>query len=366
MKLTACVPSLLTGVALVGLSGSAGAGQVTDPAQAGGPPNSQPNPYRRVDNFLKLPPGRTMGQTSAVALDHAGNIWVADRCGGNSCEGSALDPIMQFDAQGNFIKAFGAGTLLFPHGIYIDKDDRIWITDGHVGGGKGDDVLEFDRTGKLLRRLGKAGVSGDGPDTFHEPNAVLVAANGDIFVSDGHEPGQGNARVVKFDPSGKFILQWGSHGSGPGQFEMPHALGMDAQGRLFVGDRGNNRIQIFDQDGKFLAAWTQFGRPSALYIDANDVIYVADSESIGPNDVVHLAEVAAAGMNGYGLNPPYKRGIRVGSAKTGVVKAFIPDPDIGHPHKEFTSAFEGVWADPDGVIYGAEVGAQTVVRYENR
>lgn len=340
--------------------------QSIDLAQANGPPNSQPNPYRRIDNFLKLPPGRTMGQTSAVALDHERNIWVADRCGADSCEGSSLDPIMQFDARGNFVRAFGRGMLLFPHGIFIDKDDHIWITDGHVGGGKGDDVLEFERNGRLLRRLGKAGVSGNGPDTFHEPNAVLVAPNGNIFVSDGHEPGKGNARVVEFDSSGRFILQWGGHGSGPGQFEMPHALAMDTKGRVFVGDRGNNRVQIFDQNGKFIAAWTQFGRPSGLYIDAHDVLYVADSESIGADDVLHIAEGEAAGMKGYGLNPLYKRGIRIGSAETGIVQAFIPDPDIDHPHKAFSSAFEGVWADPNGVIYGAEVGAQAVIRYEKK
>jgi hypothetical protein len=104
----------------------------------------------------------------------------------------------------------------------------------------------------MLETLGKPGVAGDGRDTFNEPNAVLIAPDGEIFVSDGHEPGPGhNARVVKLDANGKFVSQWGGHGVDPGQFEMPHALAMDSQGRLFVADRGNNRIQIFDQSGKF-------------------------------------------------------------------------------------------------------------------
>ena len=318
-------------------------------ALAGNAPNSQPNPYRTIRDFFKLPAGRTMGSSSAVAVDHKGNIWVADRCGANDCAGSKLDPVMAFDKSGNFIKSFGAGKMLFPHGIFIDKDDHIWIADGHVGGGIGDDVIEFDQNGKVLKTLGKPGVSGNGPDTFHEPNAVLIAPNGDIFVADGHEPGPGhNARVVKLDPNGKFILQWGSHGTGPGQFEMPHTLAMDSQGRLFVGDRGNNRVQIFDQSGKFIAAWTQFGRPSGVYVDANDVLYVTDSESID--------------KKGYGYNPAFQRGMRVGNAKTGEVTAFILDPDFPHGNPD-TSAGEGVWADASGVIYGAEVGPKAVIRY---
>jgi hypothetical protein len=320
-------------------------------AQSPPDPNAWPDPYRRLEHFLKLPPGRSLGSTSAVALDHQGHIWIAERCGANSCEGSNLDPILEFDAQGAFVKAFGAGLLLFPHGFFIDRADHIWVTDGHVGGGKGDDVLEFDQDGKLLRTLGKPGTAGDGPDSFHEPNAVLVAPNGDIFVSDGHKPGEGNARVLKFGPDGRFIRQWGGHGSEPGQFEVPHTLAMDTKGRLFVGDRGNNRIQIFDQNGALLAIWPQFGRPSGIYIDAHDVLYVTDSESLN--------------AQGYGHHPGWKRGIRIGSAVDGTVNAFIPDPEPDPEHKP-TSGGEGVAADSDGNIYSAEVGPRDVLRFEPR
>jgi DNA-binding beta-propeller fold protein YncE len=318
-------------------------------ASAGNAPNSQPNPYLTIRDFFKLPPGRAMGSTNSVAVDHEGHIWVVDRCGANDCAGSKLDPVMEFDAHGNFIKSFGAGKFLFPHGMTIDKDDHIWVADGHVGHGIGDDVLEFDQNGKVLRILGKPGVAGAGHDTFHEPNAVLIAPDGDIFVSDGHDFGAAhNARVVKLDPSGKFILQWGGHGSGPGQFEMPHALAMDGQGRLFVADRGNNRVQIFDQNGKFIASWSQFSRPSGIFIDAHDVLYVTDSESTD--------------KKGYGYNPQFQRGMRVGNARTGDVVYFIPDPDMGHADPD-TSAAEGAWVDPNGVIYGAEVGPKSVIRY---
>lgn len=310
-----------------------------------------PNPYSRIDNFLQMPAGRRIGSTTAIGIDHAGHLWIAERCGANSCADSPLDPIMEFDAGGRFIKAFGAGLLLFPHGFFIDRDDHIWVTDGHVGGGKGDDVLEFDHNGKLLRTLGKPGVPGDGPDTFHEPNAIVVGRNGDIFVSDGHEPGLGNARVVKFDRNGRFVRQWGGHGSGPGQFEAPHALAIDSAGRIFVGDRGNNRVQVFDQDGKFLSSWDQFGRPSGMFIDAHDVLYVSDSES--------------RNVDGYGHHPGWQRGIRIGSAHDGVVTAFIPDPEPDPDHN-ITSAGEGVTVDSHGNVYGAEVGTPRIVKYATK
>lgn len=329
-------------------AGGVFAGASAAPAVA---PNSQPNPYVADTNFFKMPPGRVMGSSSAVAVDSKGHIWIAERCGANSCADSPLAPIMEFDAKGNFIKAFGAGMFLFPHGFFIDHKDHIWITDGRVGQGKGNQVFEFDASGKLLRTLGKPGVAGDGPDLFNEPNAVLVTPQGTIFVADGHTANKGAARIVKFDAKGKFIKAWGGHGSAPGQMDVPHAMAMDSKGRLFVGDRWNNRIQIFDQDGKLLDVWTQFGRPSGLYIDKNDILYSADSESREPA--------------GYGHNPGWKRGIRIGSAKDGVVTAFIPDTEP-NPDKGATSGAEGVWADSRGVVYGAQVLQKAVVAYTKK
>ena len=316
--------------------------------QSGVAVNSQPNPYRAIDGFLKLPAGRKMGSSSAVAVDHEGHIWIVDRCGANDCADSDLDPIMEFDAQGNFLKAFGARALLFPHGLTIDNQDHIWITDGHVGQGKGDDILEFDRAGKLLRILGKPGVPGDGPDGFHEPNAVLIAPNGDIFVADGHTANVGHARIVKFDHAGKFIKQWGEHGSGPGQFDVPHSMAMDVEGRLYVGDRWNNRIQVFDQNGKLENILTQFGRPSGIFIDKHDILYCTDSESRTPV--------------GYGFHPGWRRGIRIGSVKDGLVTAFIPDDDV-NPDKSATSGGEGIWVDDSGAIYSAKVHEMAVTKY---
>ena len=310
--------------------------------------NKQPNPYRSELGFLKLPAGRVMGSTSAVGVDSKGHIWVAERCGANNCGNSSIDPIMEFDAQGNFIKAFGGGLTVFPHGFFIDAADNVWLTDARAIAGKGATVLKFSPEGKLLLTLGKPGVQGKGTDVFTEPNAVIVAKNGDIFVADGHEADRGVARLLKYDRAGKFLMQWGQPGKGQGDLEVPHALAMDSKGLLYVGDRWNNRVQVYTQKGKLLNSWTQFGRPSGLFIDANDIMYSGDSESRRPV--------------GYGYNPGWQRGIRIGSVKDGKVTAFIPDPDP-NPDGGATSGAEGLWVDKAGVIYGAQVKERTVARH---
>ena len=309
------------------------------------PRNSLPNPYRTIENWAKLPTGRLWGSTAGVAVDRNGNIWVAERCGANSCADSNLAPILEFDPSGKLLASFGANRFVFPHGITIDRDGNVWVTDGDGKDGKGHQVFKFSPKGKVLLVLGKAGVAGDGEDTFNKPSAVAIAANGDVFVADGHG-GNSNARIVKFSKDGKFIMTWGKKGSAPGELNIPHALAFDSKGRLFVADRGNNRIQIFDQNGKYIDQWQQFSRPSGIAIDRNDVIYVADSES-GSVAKDHAA---------------WKRGIRIGSAKDGSVSAFIPDPNAD-PNFTGTSAAEGVAADAKGTIYGAEVGPKDLKKY---
>ena len=138
------------------------------------------------------------------------------------------------------------------------------MTDARGGNGKGHQVFKFDPDGRVLMTLGKAGVSGSGPDLFDQPTDVAIGPNGDIFVTDSHRNGRNN-RVVQFSKDGTFIKEWGTKGAGPGQFSEPHTIAMDSRGRLFVGDRENNRIQIFDQDGTFLDAVAAV-RPSERHL----------------------------------------------------------------------------------------------------
>jgi DNA-binding beta-propeller fold protein YncE len=333
-------------------------------AAAPAPVNDRPNPYRTVEGWAKMPAGRVWGATSAVAIDRDGvSVWVGERCGANDCAASDLDPILKFDAQGNLVRSFGRGLVAWPHGMTVDRDGNIWVTDardnraalraaagegGTVDSARiiGHQVMKFSPAGELLMTLGSKG-GGREPGYFWQPNAVLVAPNGDIWVAEGHSSRPGsNARLLKFDRTGRLLLSLGSVvGNGDGVFDQPHALAMDSQGRLFVGDRSNDRILILDQNGRLLDTWYQFSRASGIYIDAQDVIYVADSESgsIAPG------------------RPQWQRGIRIGNARTGEVTAFIPDPVR---ETRNTSAAEGVAVDRNGVIYGAEVGPRALKRYE--
>lgn len=322
------------------------------------PTNSAPNPYRTIEGWAQLPDGRKWGSTSAVDVDRDGtSIWVAERCGTNSCLGSELPPVLKFDASGALVRAFGAGMIVSPHGISVDYEGNVWVADctctrvsagvaGDPGAApRGHQIFKFSPEGTLLMTLGRAG-GGRDAHYFWQPNDVLVAPSGDVFVAEGHSSSPGSAaRVFKFTRDGTLIKTWGTFGSGPDEFNQPHALAMDSRGRLFVGDRGNDRIVIFDQDGNRLDTWYQFSRPSGIFIDANDRIYVADSES---------GSVAPA-------RKEWKRGIRIGSAKDGTITAFIPDPAENPPS---TSAAEGVAVDARGNIYGAEVGPKALKRYE--
>jgi DNA-binding beta-propeller fold protein YncE len=336
------------------------------------PPNDLPNPYQTIAPWGSLPEGRKWGALNGVAIDNDGeSVWVADRCGANpdippgaspfaydSCAGSTLSPILKFDSSGELLKSFGAGRFIFPHKIYVDRDGNVWVVDMRGANerertkntdaeGKGHTVVKFNAEGTVLLTLGRAGVAGNPPEALTEPTSVVVAANGDIFISEGHSgqavnaPPDTVARISRFTKDGKFIKSFGKLGSGQVEFRTPHDIAMDSRGRLFVADRGNMRIQILDQDGAFIAEWKQFGRPSGVAI-RNDMIYVADSES-----------------NGVAPHPGWKRGIRIGNLKDGDVLYRIPDP----LEMKGTSAAEGVAVDAKGNVYGGEVGPRQLAKH---
>jgi len=313
------------------------------------------NPSRdfTIDNdFFKMQSGRPIGSTAGISISPDGkSIWVFDRCGANDCVGSDLDPIMQFDLDGNKLASFGSQMFVRPHGLHIDFEGNVWVTDGEGPDGedprrdgKGHQVFKFSPEGNVLMTLGKPGVAGDGHYEFNQPSSVLVAPDGNIFVGDGHG-GASNSRIMKYSASGEFLTSWGSQGSEPGQFAVPHDLAMDSAGRIFVGDRGNNRVQIFDQDGNFIKEWPQFGRPSGLFIDDNDMLYVTDSssENRGPTGSPNNSS-------------PYAEGVRVASVKDGSVTLFLDDP-----HENGSQ--EGIVVDKAGTIYGSLTAGRALRKY---
>jgi len=317
---------------------------LVDPV-AGGLPNPTTS---MIKAWGPLPDGREWGSTAGVDIDPIdGHVWAYDRCGGvmlaGGCDENLVDPVIKFDRNtGEVLASFGAGLFVLPHGIHVDAEGNVWITDsmGNEAGTKGHQVIKFSPQGEVLLRLGQAGQPGTGPGQLNEPCDVITAPNGDIFISDGHSgqnanpPEGATGRVLKFDKDGAFLMEWGTMGAGSGEFRTPHALAFDSRGRLFVADRGNHRIQIFDQDGTLLDTYEQFGRVSGLFIDTDDMLYAIDSESTPDN---HL---------------DWSTGIRIGHASEDRVTAFIPP----HPSERLVqgAAGEGVAVDANGNVYAAE------------
>ena len=319
------------------------------------------NPYRLRYGWENMPGGRAMGIVSGVYPTPDGeHLWVMERCGANNCAGSDLDPIHLFDLDGNVVESLGAGLFAWPHGFDVDDDGNFWVTEGAPSGdargeqgfslGMGHQVIKLSPAGDVLMRLGEAGVPGDDESHFNGPAAVHVARNGEIWIADGHR--NGNNRVVKFSSDGTFLFALGggvgSESKEAARFDDPHDIKMDSQGRVFVADRGNNRIQIFSQEGELLYIWTQFGKPSGLFIDNDDVLYVSDG-------------LSGVERPGWRDNFGWERGIRIGSARTGWVEHFILDSQV-----ENGSGIEFLAADHDGNIYAGEVGKQRLAVYVRR
>ena len=338
-------------------------GAIQPAAHAGQQPvNDLPNPYLTQRSFGSLPDGRRWGSVSAVDVDVDGiHIWAGDRCGTNSCATSDVDPIVKLDPNGRVVEAFGANQIIWPHGMDVDHEGNVWVADARLANANeiaqkpsardlGSVVRKFSATGELLMTIGTPGEMGDPPTHLTEPNDVLVAPNGNIYIGETHgaqfqhEAGPtAKSRITVWAPDGRFITSFGEWGLEDGQFRSPHSLSMDSQGRLFVADRGNNRIQIFTQDGEWLDTWYQFSRISGLHIDpTNDMLYAIDSES-GPN-----------------YNPGgWRKGLRVGSARTGEVYYFVREhdsPERSSGMGGVGSMGEGVTADRNGNVYAGEVG----------
>lgn len=231
--------------------------------------------YRVVHGWPVLPPGEILGQATGVDTDAKGNVWVFHRAGREWTETFPKEPIAMptlcvFDAaSGQRISTLGAGKFIMPHGLTIDTNDNVWVTDVGLH-----QVFKLAPDGTPLIVLGEAGVAGDDARHFNMPTDVAIATDGSIFVSDGY----GNARGVKFAADGSFVSEWGSRGTGPAQFDVPHGITIDSEGRVLVADRANSRVQVFEQSGKFIAQWrsVKLGRPYGVDTNSHGHVLIAD------------------------------------------------------------------------------------------
>ena len=357
--------ALLSAAALAGCVGEAetatagvtGVAEFPNPVTGEGIPNPNPN---RIGNWATKPAGREWGSTAGIDVDPTdGHLWAYERCGSGSaggpgvnCDSNPVAPIFKFDRNtGEILANFGAGVFVTPHGIHVDDEGNVWVTDfaGNAAGTKGHQVHKFSPSGELLMSLGVAGQPGSAPGQLNQPNDVIVAEDGSIFVADGHS-GQGmvseadmeagraagqTARIVKFSPAGRYLMEWGEIGTDHGQVRTPHALAFDSQDRLWVADRGNHRIEIFDQNGNYLDSRYLYGRISDVFITDEDRVYAIDSES---TPIRHIN---------------WMNGVRIGHVDRDWIDGFIP-PWESDSRPLNGVAGEGVAVDADGNVFVAE------------
>jgi len=232
--------------------------------------------YQLVEDWTQLREGLSFLDVGSIVIDNQDKVYILNR---------SEHPIMVFDRNGNLLTSWGKGDFKRAHGSCIGPDGSIYCTDD-----RNHTVTKFTADGKVLMTLGTkdkpsntgcrevpdlweriASITRGGPP-FNRPTGVAISSTGEIYVSDGY----GNARIHKFSQDGKLLLSWGEPGPAPGQFRLPHSIWVDNQDRVWVPDRENNRIQIFNDKGEFLAQWTDLIRPTDVFIDNNEIVYVSE------------------------------------------------------------------------------------------
>ena len=228
-----------------------------------------------VAGWPSLPEGHLIGVCAGVGVDSHNQVFVFHRCGRQWSNPFPKEPIAEatlsvFDGpSGRLVSSWGAGLFVMPHGLTVDREDHVWLTDVGLH-----QVFEFTRDGKQLMVLGERGHPGNDHAHFNLPTDVAVLPDGSFYVSDGYK----NTRVVKFSAQGGYQFEWGGKGAEPGQFNLPHGIALDKQGHVYVCDRSNSRLQVFDPQGKFLSLWQgpHIGRPYGVAVGADDHVFIVD------------------------------------------------------------------------------------------
>ena len=360
-------PAPAAGAAAPAAAGRAGRGADRPTVARSDGDRALVNPYAVNNAWYTMPAGRFLGGASAIDIDKDGtSVWIAERCGGwDLCAGSHVNPVIRFNAAGKITAQIGADMISYPHGLSIDKDGNVWVTDlqsntdnaARAGRGNfpappadtkpaGAQVLKFSPQGKLLLRIGTPGVYGKDQTHLSQPSDVVTSpVTGEVFVSDVHDTQPANNRIVVFDKNGKYLREWACDPGARG-LDCSHGITMDSRGYIYSANRAGGTVDIFDPQGKVIARWPQFGRATGVYIDKKDILYVSDS--------------------GSGAGSGFLRGIHIGSAETGIVTAFVPDP-WGQPSSDNamrgTSSPEGVTADKNGVVYASGVTPAGIAKY---
>ena len=207
--------------------------------------------------WKSMPAGWSFGRVSMVANDLQSNVYVLHR-------NLEIDPVVVFDAEGNYLRSWGKGVIGDPHGIRVDRENNVWVVD------RAGAILKCTTTGNVLMTIGTKGVRGNDEKSFGSPTDIDWDSQGNIYIADGY----GNSRVAKFDKNGKYVMSWGTPGSGPSQFQTVHSIQFDSKDRAYVSDRENNRIQIFDNNGKLLKTWNHLGSTQGIWISPKDEMYI--------------------------------------------------------------------------------------------
>ncbi len=232
--------------------------------------------------FFKTPVTSNLILPTGVAENSKGHIFIVNK---------GTMKLLEFDANGNFLRSLADGVLVAPHGLRIDEEDNIWVTDLELHL-----VIKINPDGHISLVLGQKDKSGLFDETrnmilFYKPADIAFGLNAEIYIADGY----GNSRIVKLDKEGNFIKAWGEKGTENGNFDNPHNIVVDNEGLIYVADRYNDRIQIFNANGDFINSWKHVGTPWGLAISKQQVLYMTD----GTNEKILKLNLNGDVLGGY-------------------------------------------------------------------
>jgi peptidylamidoglycolate lyase len=298
--------------------------------------------YKLVKDWLKLPDSIMLGNPTGISIDINQNIVVFHRADRKwSLLGSMPDKPIQSKTiliidkdNGTLINSWGDNLFIMPHGLKVDDENNIWVTDVGLN-----QVFKFSHDGKLLMKLGEARVSGNDSLHFNKPTDIAIAKDGSFYVSDGY----GNSRIIKFSATGKYLFDWGTKGDKEGEFNIPHGISLDSKGNVYVADRENNRIQVFNPNGKFIKQFTDntFGAICAVAFDKTQ------SKLFAVDDFTFL-KIKHRGSDVFIFDPTGKVQTRFGRSGS---------------YQGNTSWYHDLTVDKDGNIYIGDILGNTIQKF---